>query len=51
MKLSEYIKQRIEASEEDLIHFDVGIYPDMTVDDESPNRVRFTVKKLKSEQP
>ena len=40
MKLKEFIKKEISQGR---CEFDIGVWPDMTVDDKSPNRIKFTI--------
>lgn len=47
MKLREYIKIALEQGQRE---FNIGLYPDMTVDDRSPTRIRFKVEKMKTEE-
>jgi hypothetical protein len=48
MKLKDYIKHRMDLAEKrntKIIRFNVGIWPDMTVDNSSPNRIKFKVMR------
>ena len=48
MKLEKYIKTVLENIKDPLVfevEFDIGVEPDMTVNSESPNRVKFTVTR------
>ncbi len=44
MKLSEYLKQEIKKG---ITDFNIGVEPNMEVNDKSPNRVKFSIKKEK----
>jgi hypothetical protein len=43
MKLKEYIKQKCQESSKNEIYFNVGVEPNMEVNDKSPNRIKFTL--------
>ena len=42
MKLKEYIEKEIEKGRRE---FDIGVEPNMRVNDKSKNRVKFTIQK------
>ena len=44
MKLKDYIKQELKKGRRE---FDIGVEPDMEVNDKSPNRIRFKLKENK----
>lgn len=43
MKLGEYIKQEVDNGRTD---FNIGVWSDMEVDDNSPNRVKFKCRRF-----
>lgn len=43
MKLADYIRIEIEKGR---LNFDIGLNRDITVDDRSPTRIRFKVRKV-----
>ena len=47
MKLSDFIKTTLKSLPKDIesVSFDLGLNPDMEVNNDSPNRVKFSLKR------